>query len=548
MAIAEALLQGIAADPADDAPRLIYADWLDEHGQPERAEFIRVQIELARSCTDARYLALRRREMELLEDHQGAWSGDELPPGMTVEKHEVRYWPRSGFRRGFPARVAAPLPAFLSGGEHLAQLPTEQLHIDDVTRGARSARSVLSRVARLAACPALASFPRLNLQYGSRMGPAGLAILLGSPYLPWLQELVLGPDVLGEEGARSLAYCERLVHLRRLDIRACRINTSGLRALLVSPYLGALEDVDLGGNNLNDEAAFALAAHVPGSPWRTLDVGHNEIGRLGLSALCHSRALSQVETLNLSSLMPAPRTWHGNVLIEDLVRAGLPTMLRRLRLHANKLTAAGIPLLVQHEQVGPLVELDLAINPFGAAGARALAASPHLAALEELAIYSTGLDDAAAEALAASSSLKPRRLHLASNAIGPQGARALAESGFLARVTEINLTRNPLGDEGVAALTRASWLERLCELDLSGTQMGNAGLAALAASPALGGIVRLDLRGNRFSEKGAIALAESPHASRLRRLDLSRNKIGRKAVHAFRARFGGRFVSHQSAR
>lgn len=42
------LLRDICAHPADDAPRLIFADWLDEHGQLERAEFIRVQCEISR--------------------------------------------------------------------------------------------------------------------------------------------------------------------------------------------------------------------------------------------------------------------------------------------------------------------------------------------------------------------------------------------------------------------------------------------------------------------------------------------------------------------
>lgn len=40
-------LRAILAVPDDDAPRLIYADWLDENGQPERAEFIRVQCRIA---------------------------------------------------------------------------------------------------------------------------------------------------------------------------------------------------------------------------------------------------------------------------------------------------------------------------------------------------------------------------------------------------------------------------------------------------------------------------------------------------------------------
>src|SRR5215218_7287428 len=43
------LLAAVLASPADDAPRLVLADWLDEHGQPDRAEFIRLQCELNRS-------------------------------------------------------------------------------------------------------------------------------------------------------------------------------------------------------------------------------------------------------------------------------------------------------------------------------------------------------------------------------------------------------------------------------------------------------------------------------------------------------------------
>jgi uncharacterized protein (TIGR02996 family) len=42
----DALLRAVVANPDDDAPRLVYADWLDEHGDPDRAEFIRIQIEL----------------------------------------------------------------------------------------------------------------------------------------------------------------------------------------------------------------------------------------------------------------------------------------------------------------------------------------------------------------------------------------------------------------------------------------------------------------------------------------------------------------------
>ena len=82
----EDFLAAILEAPDDDAPRLVYADWLDEHGQPERAEFIRVQCELARRDDPA----LRRREAELLAAHHDAFAGPLLAPGF-----------RFRFSRGF---------------------------------------------------------------------------------------------------------------------------------------------------------------------------------------------------------------------------------------------------------------------------------------------------------------------------------------------------------------------------------------------------------------------------------------------------------------
>lgn len=42
----KAFIADIAANPEDLARRLIFADWLEDNGEPEWAEFIRVQIEL----------------------------------------------------------------------------------------------------------------------------------------------------------------------------------------------------------------------------------------------------------------------------------------------------------------------------------------------------------------------------------------------------------------------------------------------------------------------------------------------------------------------
>lgn len=45
----EAFMRKICEEPEEDAHRLVFADWLEEYGgEPKRAEFIRVQCELAR--------------------------------------------------------------------------------------------------------------------------------------------------------------------------------------------------------------------------------------------------------------------------------------------------------------------------------------------------------------------------------------------------------------------------------------------------------------------------------------------------------------------
>jgi uncharacterized protein (TIGR02996 family) len=42
----QAFLDAIAASPFDDTPRLVYADWLDEHDQPAKAEYLRLVVSL----------------------------------------------------------------------------------------------------------------------------------------------------------------------------------------------------------------------------------------------------------------------------------------------------------------------------------------------------------------------------------------------------------------------------------------------------------------------------------------------------------------------
>src|SRR5688572_29473172 len=113
MASAEemAFLALIREQPDDDGPRLIFADWLDECGDP-RGEFIRLQCALARlPADDPRYEELRKREQDLEDAHRAVWT--EKLQGLV-----------SGFeyRRGLLEAVTVDAQTFIERGQDLFRL------------------------------------------------------------------------------------------------------------------------------------------------------------------------------------------------------------------------------------------------------------------------------------------------------------------------------------------------------------------------------------------------------------------------------------------
>lgn len=112
------LLRGVCEDPADDLPRLVAADWLDENGDGDRAEFIRLQVEqalLADQSPDC-------PEWQAIQDRIRPLLGD-APPGEYRPKlweWFLRDLPQAGWqgpriRRGFAESVEVRLDEFVGG-------------------------------------------------------------------------------------------------------------------------------------------------------------------------------------------------------------------------------------------------------------------------------------------------------------------------------------------------------------------------------------------------------------------------------------------------
>jgi uncharacterized protein (TIGR02996 family) len=106
-----ALLAAIAARPDDDTPRLVYADWLDDHGDADRAEFIRLQCRLAQGGPDDP--AAAERADELQERHLARLLAG-LPKALGL---------RWDLRRGFPERLAAEVARLMERYDRVAAVP-----------------------------------------------------------------------------------------------------------------------------------------------------------------------------------------------------------------------------------------------------------------------------------------------------------------------------------------------------------------------------------------------------------------------------------------
>src|SRR4051812_26470093 len=104
----KALLAAIFAHPDEDAPRLIYADWLDEQGgesNADRAEYIRLEVAHARDFPEVRWSKAkddaRERARQLFAKHYKDWFPELY--GRKSILRGVRGSPSMG--RGFPYRL-----------------------------------------------------------------------------------------------------------------------------------------------------------------------------------------------------------------------------------------------------------------------------------------------------------------------------------------------------------------------------------------------------------------------------------------------------------
>lgn len=491
-----ALLAAIIAHADEDTPRLIYADWLEEHEAPIQAEFIRLQCRLAScSAADPNYPDLLERYAEVVARFQplAKYTVPELPPGFKFYNDLTH--DHENFRRGFLHTVhgswvdgnwvpsdeqveqihtglsqlittttARQLSLINTNREHLTRILTAP-GIDAITgldlHLAYQNEEAAELLAVLAASPCVRGLARLSL-VGYTTGLAPLA----ATKFPRLQHLGL-PVIFGQ--ARDIRWMTEAKWFR--ELRSIRAGGSDepVVALLLSAFakLPRLESLDVGGFYLETvKKAFGSTSGFPVLARLTVSLLR---GQTGVAYLAKGRfpQLAELEVKNI-------RSEH----IPTLLKAKWLPRLRVLTLRDGTLSDKSVVALSKSPVAANLRILRLIDIPLGKTALAALGDGtrfPNLTTLE-LSTTSSGKITTADMAAFARALNLPRlqHLNLSSWSLGDTGAKALAENPSLANLTRLLLSACVIREKGLAAIVRSPHLQQLIELDMRHNKLKTA--------------------------------------------------------------------------
>ena len=321
-----ALLAAIRTNPDEDTPRLVFADWLDEHDQPERAEFIRLQCEVARLPPGKEASAKAKKADALLKANKGAWFGSLVKAFNLIEPT-----PRDEGRldRGFITALTGNVDTFVKHADALNNF-APCLHTANVwgvqgSVGALLKTSFVKRVAELnletlypKSVAALGTVPdwepfdslRINFEFSDESdtleGVSEAAIVRAARRLTIQYGFFISEDDDRDDGEHPAAQEPSLREMRRLKVPNLRgFGIHGLGAESVEELVRwapfkKLNCLDFGICNITDSAAVTLLSAPRLPKVATLLLNENDVGAPTARALARCPQLSHLKYLKLS--------------------------------------------------------------------------------------------------------------------------------------------------------------------------------------------------------------------------------------------------------
>jgi uncharacterized protein (TIGR02996 family) len=394
----EGFLRTIIDNPDDDAPRLIFADWLEERGDL-RGEFIRIQCALTRlAIGDERRPDLIRREQALQVEHGETWLGP--------LKLLVKGWQ---FRRGFVESATLPGRQFLIRATEIFNLaPIRELRLTNLGMGNFPADD-------LAAIEQLTRVDALEL--AGAAGDERISAILRSKRLKQITRLQLDEVRCGEQTLRliSRANFPRLAALELIDNDLshfanliCRMKVP-LQEYSIKSESGALKRdnvielaraknlagltlLDLRNSSVQVPGAVALAKSKVLTKLRALGLKGCAIGVTGMQALADSASLAGLTAFNVEG---------NHIGIKGLrsLSASRWDNLISLNLARNDLDGRCVSLLREWPGLGRLRYLSLGSNEIDDAAMTEFLSAPELAHIWHLDLRGIVLGPMATEAL-----------------------------------------------------------------------------------------------------------------------------------------------------
>jgi uncharacterized protein (TIGR02996 family) len=274
------LMRAIVANPEEDTPRLMYADWLQENGYPDRADFIRIQCALAKGGLDPEEeLELMGRERSF-KPRLKEWS--HLGPcefrrgiGEKVTMHPVALAETSQALLGRMARGYAIMALrIVSPGSGAAGIDSLMALIgNDV-----ATRNEALRAQEPAACQKLIDRKELARLFevdlsNSQPSESLLTLLQQCRHLHRVTVLELNGANLQQ--VRPLDNPVSLVNVKKLSLAGNGLTREGVAPLIDNPAMEKVEMLDLSNNRITGTTILDLVASL--SRLKALDVRDNSI-------------------------------------------------------------------------------------------------------------------------------------------------------------------------------------------------------------------------------------------------------------------------------
>ncbi len=265
-------LDAIRADPESDVPRLTYADWLAERGDPW-AEVIRIQC---RYPDDYMPWDTVNRFMELLGAHRHCWDRGADDLGVFVQ-----------FHRGMVEEVDCSAGRFLQVGQRILEV-FPLVHILSIGK-------VQGRGTKLATQPALSAARSLCLH-----GLAGddWEHIVRSPHLKRVEKLrVAFPRSIDLAWLLDMPLARQL---RALDLSGSQLDANAPALFGETDACSGLETLVLDDTRMDDEMARRLSEVATFRQLKRLSLADNwRLGPVGIAAILQAEFAPRLEALGL---------------------------------------------------------------------------------------------------------------------------------------------------------------------------------------------------------------------------------------------------------